>query len=280
MARWCHKVIFVVLAQLVAHIATEPCSGLLLDAPPARAPIGLLRVLAHLFKDKDVVDLRPTADADACYSHSARSVVAFGVVGNDSECSAYEAAVGRHNVIHAQLSVVCGKDFRRDLPPDGDIFTWWQRLPMWANGAVLNLLKGAVARGAIRPSAHALILYDLTSWRDAGDWQHAQSDATWWHQSSFDERRECLATMAERHRPLCMSTMTSKGLNPGRACGRWAAGLFPLNANATPHNASKACPWASATGGALSCVDGHADADLSCEPGLNGIGGNATTARN
>ena len=58
----------------------------------------------------------------------------------------------------------------------------------WMNGPILALLRDTAAHGLIRPHAVATILFDLTQWRDAGEWQGMKRNATWWAEASFDER--------------------------------------------------------------------------------------------
>ena len=92
----------------------------------------------------------------------------------------------------------------------------------WMNGPILALLRDTAAHGLIRPHAVATILFDLTQWRDAGEWQGMKRNATWWAEASFDERSVCLQKAPERHKPLCAT----------RGCGVWVAAAFPLHAKA------------------------------------------------
>ena len=263
------------------------------EGPPSRPPLALLRVIAHRVAGLDVVDLRPSTDVASCLAHTAASFRALNPSSNLTVCAEFEARARQHHAGRAaNLSVVgCGSDYHRGVP-DADIYLWWQRLPGWTVGGTLSLLRGFAAGGHIRASAHAIIMFDLTSWRDAGDWQHMDSQATWWTQVAFDERVACARTLPESyHQPLCHSKTTPKGVDPGRACGMWAAGAFALapavwptsreqqqelvSANATAHrlhNGTSTCPFS----GILACMEGHGEVHRSappCLPGGDGLGG-------
>ena len=66
-------------------------------------------------------------------------------------------------------SARCGVDFHQSgAMPGADVYLWWQQQKFWQTGAILTLLRDLAARGALRPRAEALVMFDLTQWRDAG----------------------------------------------------------------------------------------------------------------
>ena len=216
-------------------------------APPLRPPQNLLTVISSRVSGRDVVDLRPTLDSTSCLSHRSGSLVALMNTANESSCQDFETFV--HKAGGHQFSVMCGHDYHRSVP-DGDVYLWWQQTKFWINGAALALLQSQVVAGKIRASAEALIMFDMTSWRDAGDWQHMRPRVTWWHQVSFDEREQCKANLAERHHTLCSS---------GRACGQWIVAAFPLNASQREPEVPPGVDFRS-----IKYVEGHEDAPISC----------------
>ena len=253
----------------------------MINAPPSRAPVALLHVLAHsLFVGKDVVDLRPQADSDACYAHTAKSLLAVhtamprpcptnSLCNASTSCEDYQTHI-RQQHGHTRYSAVCS-DFRSTrVVPDGDYYIWWQRQPYWANGLIVGLLRDAQAHGQIRSSARAVIMYDLTMWRDAADWQTAQLSAIWHETVAFDEREACLRQPwpdhPEKYRPLCRAVEPGSKAVGGRACGMWAAAVYPLDTvEIWPLvNGTEPCPF----GGGRRCVSGRLpDASPECRVG-------------
>ena len=242
-----------------------------------------MRAVAAYVKGKDVVDIRPTTDVAACLLRTARSVTSVVVSTNATMCASFEATVHRTRHGHAPVnySVLCSaSDYKRGVP-DGDVFIFWQRLPGWSVGGTRSILRAFAAEGRIRPTAVVLTLFDLTSWRDAGDWQGSEAAASWWHQAAFDERAECLRISTDlipaRHQAQCRAVGGAKGTaTAGRACGRWAAGAFPLsptlNASERPHDGTAGCPF---TRGKSLCVEGTIEGS-DCPPclvGNDGLGG-------
>jgi hypothetical protein len=190
-----------------------------IEAPPFRPPARLLGLLtSERMAGRDVVDLRPTVDAAACYPRLARSVQALVHTDNDTFCEELERhAAERHG---ANFSAACHRDFHRpEHLPDGDIFVWWQMQKFWSTGAILAFLRARAEANAIRPNAVAMVLFDMTQWRDAAEFQAMKRDTTWWHEVAFDERQHCLSRVSDRHKPLCTT----------RACGSWIAASFPLH---------------------------------------------------
>ncbi len=270
------------------HPVVDAClaAGSSFLAPPHRPPITLLRAVAAYVKDLEVVDIRPTEDVAACLLHTARSVRSVINSPNATYCAAFEDTVkslgSGHHEHHghghekaANYSTVCSADYRQGVP-DGDVYVFWQRLPGWSVGGTVGVLRDFAKAGLIRPSARVVTLFDLTSWRDAGDWQHSDMMTTWWHQSGFDERTECVrvsgtARIPAKYQSLCLAVGGAKP-NSGRACGMWAAGAFPLspaiNASERPHSGTSRCPFSNAE----LCVPGIKDAEPACLAGTDGLG--------
>lgn len=223
------------LSAVGAAAAQHDACHSTLEAPPFRPPHAMLAMLAsEVLAGQDVVDLRPTIDAAGCYSHRARSVQALVHPNhNATVCEQLEDHVRaersrhhdqqQHTIMSARLNytALCGRDFRArpaDVP-DGDLFLWWQQQRYWDHGAILGILRDRVSQGAIRRSANAIIMFDMTQWRDAGQWQGMKGQATWWHETAFDEREACRTLLpTERPQSICA----------GRACGTWLAARFPL----------------------------------------------------
>ena len=212
-----------------------------------------LRVLADLVRDKDVVDLRPTMDTAPCLATSTRSVLALVHSNNESDCEALNRHAANHHSIN-NFTALWPRDYHlvNDLP-DGDAFLWWQQLKFWTNAANLELLRHRVSSGLIRPRAQAIVMFDLTQWRDSGDWQKMKPNATWWHETAFDERALCAATAPERHRALCES----------RACGTWLVASFDLD-TAADRVPSNEVPHTDSHHGAFG-VAGHAEEAPKCK---------------
>ena len=207
----------------------------MLESPPFRPPLAMLELLGSTLASKDVVDLRPTRDAAACLGARVSSLIALVHSDNETVCEALEQhATGEFQqpIRHADqpahnVSALCHRDFhlQSHLPGDADVFLWWQAQRFWSTHPILAYLRKSAAEGHLtRPKAAAIIMFDMTNWRDAGEWQALKRNATWWHEVAFDERSQCMATAPERHRPICSA----------RACGTWLAASFPLRATDSP----------------------------------------------
>ena len=267
---------------MLALLLQVPCACLHAPdrAAPERPPLTLLHGMARYVEGKAVVDIRPTTDVAVCFLHSgAASVTAIYTAKNHTQCEGFEASVRRQRR-NANFSVICSPTDYHAGVPDADVYVWWQRLPGWTVGGTLSLLRGFVASGRIRSSAHALIMFDLTSWRDAGDWQKRDMMSVWWFQAAFDERVQCSRLgLPPKYQSVCLATAgSSTGMKPtsGRACGRWAVGAFPLvssdsgSSAARPHNETFACPFSLARLCVAGTIDGEEPA---CRPGSDGLGG-------
>lgn len=193
---------------------------------PFSPPTAVLLVLAHLVKDRDVVDLRPALSSSSCLASTARSLTSL-VHMNQSRCDELATYVSEHSAFSQQhgeeqqerktrrlfehqtvqqsanYSVRCMHDYHAHGFPDADYYVWWQMLRFWDNGAIKRLLSGASDRGAIRRGASALLMYDMTQWRDAIDWQSTGSSATWHKEVPFDNVEHCLETAPEKHAAVC-----------------------------------------------------------------------------
>ena len=150
---------------------------------------------------------------------------------NESRCRALEDYVAANAHGGATLNFTCSNlDYFRVagknvLPaenalPDADFYMWWSRLPFWSTGPILQTLRAARAKGQIRRTARALILFDMTQWRDAGIEQGMHSNATWSTSVGFDEVDSChtLKPADAKWQELCNH----------RANGSWVASTFAL----------------------------------------------------
>ena len=166
------------------------CTNRVATAPEV-APAALLTLLAHtVIKGYDVVDIRPGFDSASCLASSAKSLVALNKPLNESRCRQLEDYVAANAHGANSVNFTCSnRDYFRvagksllaaeNTMPDADFYMWWSRLPFWSIGPILQTLRGAAARGHIRRTARALILFDMTQWRDAGIEQGMHANATW-----------------------------------------------------------------------------------------------------
>jgi hypothetical protein len=251
---------FTHFAYAEQHHDTESCHGHN-EAPPFRPPVPMLTLLMREFAGKDVVDLRPTADAAACYPRLARSVTALVHHDNSSMCRELEQHASSRTR-GGNYTAHCNIDYHTKAAlPDADAFVWWQQLRFWDNGQLLSLLRSRPQR----PGAVAMILFDMTQWRDAGNFQAMKKNATWWYEILFDERAHCLryttsAPERLRHQGLCT------GKSGGRACGAWVAARFALDVSSMEWSEKEQDRTSNNFGGALG-VSGHAAdrSNHSCE---------------
>ena len=207
-----------VMASVAAKIAHR-CQQL--ESAPFVPPASLLLVLARVVKGAEVVDLRPSAGVAHCLSSAAKAYTALSVGSlNASRCHALEDAVHPEEQISESHTFACREnyDFHKHGIPDADYIMWWQMLRFWTTPTVFSYLAHAGRHDRIRKTAHALLLFDMTQWRDAIDWQNVHMNATWHTQVAFDETELCLA----RH-------PTKAELCNTRANGSWIAATFPLS---------------------------------------------------
>ena len=243
-----------------------PCAVSALGIPPFGPPEHLSHALSALVADKTVVNLRSGAhDLDTCLASTAARVVTLATPGSsEAQCAEYDAQIRssleRHHGIksynHSSLwcsapsaATVRGKGgivtfgqriIDEGVPvPDADFFLWWQRRPHWLSGQLLDALKQNVREGKLRSTSRALVLFDMTQWVDAIDWEVSlEPNATWWRSSEFDERGRCNETIEERLAPQLNGTPISpvllqkhRSICATRACGRWVAATFSLAAD-------------------------------------------------
>ena len=191
------------------------------ESPPFQPPTALLLVIARLIRGADVVDLRPGLGMAACLASHARSVTAL-VQTNSSKCTELAAHVSAHAHTPHNVSVRCPHDFHVSGFPDADFYLWWQMIRFWDSGVIRRMLVSSSASrgGPIRRGARALVLYDMTQWRDAISWQDTRMNATWHKEVTFDDVAHCLATVEASRQALCAT----------RGNGSWIAATFDLDA--------------------------------------------------
>lgn len=163
-------------------------------------------------------------DTAPCYASTAKSLTALTSDNNETHCAEAEAhvqAVLTGVAAGGKFHAKCGTDFRQGVP-SADYYLWWSRLPLWHNGEILSNLRAAAAKGAIRSGGRAAILYDMTQWRDAGQWQNmdCEKNASFIRKVDFNDTARCFANenVLARHKPLCAT----------RSTGAWNVAVFEL----------------------------------------------------
>ena len=212
----------------------DPCTNNVATAPDAE-PALLLKHVSHLIRGADVMDLRPGFDSAACFASFAKSLIAMNRPLNASRCVEMDAYVAAHaHKLHEHTpNFTCSNDeyfalvgksveaVSQTRLPDMDVYLWWQRMPFWSTAALLEILRRAAAKGDIRHTARALVLFDMTQWRDAISEQSLHANATWTSgHVLFDEVEECISRHDE--------SAKSQVLCHGRANGSWIASMFAL----------------------------------------------------
>ena len=101
----------------------------------------------------------------ACFAQTARASIAVEIDRHYCEILRKRAARLAQKGI-GNFTVVC-QDYRK-AHLDGDIFTWWEQAPFLTNQAAIQHLRREVHAGRVRPSAQAVVLFDM-SWQEDVD---------------------------------------------------------------------------------------------------------------
>ena len=136
------------------------------DASPIRSPQNIHSWLSERFAGLDIVEIGTrNGDGMACFAQTARASIAVEIDRPYCEILRKRAArLARKGT--GNFTVVC-EDYRK-VRLDGDIFTWWEQAPFLTNQAAIQHLRREVHAGRVRPSAQAVVLFDM-SWQDDVD---------------------------------------------------------------------------------------------------------------
>ena len=136
------------------------------DPSPIRSPQNIHSWLSERFAGLEIVEIGTrNGDGMACFAQTARAAIAVEIDRHYCEILRKRAARLAQRG-SGNFTVVC-QDYRK-AHLDGDIFTWWEQAPFLTNQAAIQHLRREVHAGRVRPSAQAVVLFDM-SWQEDVD---------------------------------------------------------------------------------------------------------------
>ena len=136
------------------------------DPSPIRSPQNIHSWLSERFAGLEIVEIGTrNGDGMACFAQTARAAIAVEIDRHYCEILRKRAARLSQRG-SGNFTVVC-QDYRK-AHLDGDIFTWWEQAPFLTNQAAIQHLRREVHAGRVRPSAQAVVLFDM-SWQEDVD---------------------------------------------------------------------------------------------------------------
>lgn len=141
---------------------------------------------------------RLVTDGMACFARAARSAV--GVEANPIHC---ERLMQRARASGGAFTVRC-EPYLQSIGVDADVFTWWQQTPHLSNVEVLQHLRRQQQAGAVRPTALAIMLFEVGHADDMHSYLRVRnlSSPQWSETVHFDEAALCKRRI--RQRRLCL----------------------------------------------------------------------------
>jgi len=211
---------------MVSPVLGINCTGIVKprDASPIRSPQNIHSWLSERFRGLDVVEVGTrNGDGMMCFAQTARTAVAVelepeycGILRQRS------ARLARRR--QGNFTVVC-QDFKR-ARLDGDVFTWWEQAPHLTNVDAVKHLRRQTELGHIRPSAQAVVLFDMSWGDDVSSLRVLIEQAAWSKNVPFDEEALCL----RKQQQLVLSGKRRKDSSESceRAKGRFVVAGIPL----------------------------------------------------
>jgi len=174
------------------------------DTSPIRSPQAVHTVLARAFAGKCLVEIGTRrGDGMACFAYAAASALA--IEPDKQACSALRrrsAAITGPTAARAivggrrgSFGVRCARYQSKRGTPDADFYTWWQQVPHLVNHDVLHTLVTRLRAGAIRSTATAVPIFDMSWSADKRSWATLRAYAAWNASVLYDESAVC-----KRHR--------------------------------------------------------------------------------
>ena len=204
------------------------CSDLVpqpVDVSPIRSPQAVhTALLAHLV-GADIVEIGTrNGDGMECFAHVARSATAIELSKPYCEKLTLRASALQRRT--GQSYNVSCRDYRDIVGEasavDADYITWWEQAPHLVNHAVLRHLQSELMEGRLRPSARALMLFDLALDEDLQQWGILRVAADTREIVPFDERLDCARRIKPGHRHSALFETCS------RANGTFGVAAFTI----------------------------------------------------
>lgn len=181
-----------------------------MDATPVRSPQAVHTILAELVVGKDVVEIGTRrGDGIMCFAQRARSAVAVEMDPEYCEVLRQRAGAAR-----GLFRVGC--DAYQNCTPDADYYTWWQDTNNLGDELLLAHLRKQQRLGRIRPSAQAVLVFDLKWPADKASLESLRPLASSTRLVRHDERQ------------LCRSLGLNYGMCAARASGTFMLATIPI----------------------------------------------------
>jgi hypothetical protein len=179
------------------------CSRLVpspLDVSPIRSPQAVHTVLARAFSGKRLIEIGTRrGDGMACFAHAAASALAIepdkqACAALRSRSAAITGPIAERAVVggrRGSFGVSCARYQSKRGTPDADFYTWWQQVPHLVNHDVLHTLGTRLREGAIRSTAVAVPIFDMSWPADKRSWATLRAYAAWNASVPYDESVLC-----------------------------------------------------------------------------------------
>jgi len=194
------------------------------DPSPIRSPQNIHSWLSERFAGLEIVEIGTrNGDGMACFAQTARAAIAVEIDRHYCEILRKRAARLAQRG-SGNFTVVC-QDYRK-AHLDGDIFTWWEQAPFLTNQAAIQHLRREVHAGRVRPSAQAVVLFDMSWQEDVDSLKQLISQAAWAKNVPYDE--EALCRQKQRELLAAGKRRTDSSETCKRAKGRFIVAGIPL----------------------------------------------------
>lgn len=164
------------------------------DVSPMRSPVAVHSRMLSRIRGRHVVELGTRrGDGMACFARVAAT--ASAVEPDERNCARLrDRAASLWRQGGRGFQVFCEGYQQLQIPPEAEVFTWWQDEPDLSNFAVLGWLREAYAARRLREDAEAIVLFDLAYTGDVASWANLTADGvpwTWTELVTFDESMGC-----------------------------------------------------------------------------------------